>query len=47
MEEVSKGTINQAPLVSNRFPFEQYDEAYQFIDANRETCMKVIVDLEA
>ena len=47
MEEISKGTINLAPLVSNRFPFEQYDEAYQFIDANRETCMKVIVDLEA
>ena len=47
VEEISKGTINLAPLVSNRFPFEQYDEAYQFIDANRETCMKVIVDLEA
>ena len=47
VEEISKGTINLAPLVSNRFPFEQYDEAYRFIDANRETCMKVIVDLEA
>ena len=47
VEEISKGTINLAPLVSNRFPFEQYDEAYQSIDANRETCMKVIVDLEA
>ena len=47
VEEISKGTINLAPLVSNRFPFEQYDEAYQFIDANRDTCMKVIVDLEA
>ena len=47
VEEIAKGTIKLAPLVSNRFPFEQYDEAYQFIDANRETCMKVIVDLEA
>ena len=24
-----------------------FREAYRFIDANRETCMKVIVDLEA
>ncbi len=47
VEEIAKGTIELAPLVSNRFPFDQYDEAYRFIDANRETCMKVIVDLEA
>lgn len=25
----------------------EFREAYRFIDANRETCMKVIVDLEA
>jgi threonine dehydrogenase-like Zn-dependent dehydrogenase len=47
VEEIAKGTIKLAPLVSNRFPFDRYDEAYRFIDANRETCMKVIVDLEA
>ena len=47
VEEIAKGTIKLAPLVSNRFPLDRYDEAYRFIDANRETCMKVIVDLEA
>ena len=25
---------------------EKYKEAYEFIDANRETCMKVLIDLE-
>ena len=40
------GRIRLAPLVSNRFPLEKYREAYEFIDANRETCMKVLIDLE-
>ena len=43
---VSRGVVNLKPLVSNRFAFEQYDEAYQFIDANRATTMKVIVDVD-
>lgn len=46
VDYVSRGIIKLEPLVSNRFAFEQYDEAYKFIDANRETSMKVIVDLE-
>lgn len=43
---VSDGTVNLKPLISNRFPFEQYDDAYHFIDENRATSMKVIIDLE-
>lgn len=46
VEEISENRINLWPLVSNRFAFEQYAEAYEFIDANRETCMKVIIDLD-
>ena len=46
VEEIAAGTIRLAPLVSNRFPLERYNEAYEFIDANRETCMKVLIDLE-
>lgn len=46
VEEISKGNICLEPLISNKFPFEQYKEAYEFIDANRETSMKVIIDLE-
>lgn len=46
VDYVSRGIIKLEPLVSNRFAFEQYDDAYKFIDANRETSMKVIIDLE-
>lgn len=46
VEEISKGSICLAPMISKRFPFEQFNEAYQFIEANRETSMKVIIDLE-
>lgn len=45
VEEIEAGRINLQPLISNRFPFEQFDDAYKFIDANRETCMKVMIDL--
>ena len=38
--------MNLKPLISNRFAFEEYDNAYKFIDSHRETSMKVIVDLE-
>lgn len=43
---VNKGIVHLEPLISNRFAFEQYDEAYQYIDTHRETTMKVIIDLE-
>lgn len=45
VEEIEAGRIALEPLISNRFPFEQYDDAYKFIDANRETSMKVMIDL--
>lgn len=45
IDSIDRGAINLQPLVTNHFPFEQYNEAYQFIDAHRETSMKVIVDL--
>ena len=34
------------PLVSAHFPFENYLDAYKFIDANRETTMKVLIDVQ-
>ncbi len=45
VEEIQSGKINLQPLISNRFAFEKYNEAYKFIDENRETCMKVMIDL--
>lgn len=43
---VQQGILHLKPLVSNRFAFEQYDEAYRYIDSHRETAMKVIIDLD-
>ncbi len=44
-EMVADGRICLDPLISKRFPFEDYAKAYDFIDANRMTSMKVIIDL--
>ena len=46
IDYVSKGIVNLKPLVSNRFAFEEYDDAYKFIDTHRETSMKVLIDFE-
>ena len=46
VDYVSKGIVNLEPLISNRFAFEQYDEAYKYIDGNRASKMKVIIDLD-
>lgn len=46
IDYVNKGIVNLKPLVSNRFTFEEYDDAYKFIDAHRETSMKVLIDFE-
>ena len=46
VDYVSRGIVNLEPLISNRFAFEQYDEAYKYIDENKATTMKVIIDFE-
>ena len=45
VEQVHKGTINLKPLITERFPLEKFYDAYKFIDAHRETSMKVMMDL--
>lgn len=44
---VSRGIIHLEPLISNRFAFEQYAEAYQYIDDNKASTMKVIIDVNS
>ncbi len=34
------------PLISKYFSFQEYLDAYQYIDANRETTMKVIINVQ-
>lgn len=43
---VERRKVALTPLISKHFPFEKYSEAYRYIDANRETTMKVIIDVQ-
>ncbi len=43
---VNERKINLNCLMSNHFPFEKYKEAYEYIDANKESTMKVLIDVQ-
>lgn len=43
---VREGKIQLKPLQSARFAFEDYQKAYEYIDANREATMKVLIDVD-
>lgn len=43
---VEEGKIQLKPLMSKHFPFKEYEAAYEYIDSNRETTMKVLVDVD-
>ena len=45
MELVSNGLVNLKPLISGHFAFQDYENAYHFIDANKASCLKVIIDV--
>lgn len=45
IELVNRDLVHLEPLMSQHFPFEEYAKAYQFIDANREKTMKVLIDI--
>jgi L-iditol 2-dehydrogenase len=40
------GKVSLEPLITDRFPFERYLEAYQLIEANRDKAMKVMITVE-
>jgi len=44
-ELLRDGKINVKPLVTQHFAFDDYPEAYRFIDSHREECMKVVITL--
>lgn len=44
---VSEGKIQLKPLQSKHFAFERYLDAYKYIEANRETTMKVLIDVDS
>jgi L-iditol 2-dehydrogenase len=44
---IEQGKVDLEPLVTNRFAFEDYQKAYEYIDANRERAMKVMIVVDA
>ena len=46
IELAAKGRVKLMPLLSKRFPFREYLEAYKYIDENRESTMKVLIDVQ-
>ncbi|MFV0528458.1 MAG: zinc-binding dehydrogenase [Lachnospiraceae bacterium] len=44
---VNEKKVRLQPLISQTFAFQEYLEAYQYIEANRETSMKVLIDVQA
>ena len=43
---VNEKKVVLAPLVSKHFAFGDYLKAYQYIDENRESTMKVIINVQ-
>jgi L-iditol 2-dehydrogenase len=46
IELLSNSKIGIKPLISCYFPFQRYDEAYAYIDKNKEKTLKVMIDME-
>ncbi len=46
IELVNEGKVQLKPLISKQFAFKDYLEAYHYIDDNRESTMKVIIDVQ-
>ena len=43
---VNEEKVHLRPLISKTFAFQEYLKAYQYIDDNRETTMKVIINVQ-
>ncbi len=46
VEWVAGGAMITEPLVTGHFPFEQYEEAYHFIEKEGDTTLKIVIDLD-
>lgn len=43
---INEGKIQLKPLMSRHFAFQEYLNAYEYIDNNRESTMKVLIDFD-
>jgi len=47
IEIVQQKKVRLKPLMSMHFAFREYQAAYEYIDHNRETTMKVLIDVDS
>jgi len=45
VELIAEGKVITEPLVTGHFPFEKYKDAYDFIDAQGDKSLKVMIDM--
>jgi 2-desacetyl-2-hydroxyethyl bacteriochlorophyllide A dehydrogenase len=45
VEIIANDSVNTGPLVTKHFPFENYNESYEFIEQHGEMAMKEMIDL--
>lgn len=45
IDYMNEGKIQMKPLITNVFPFDQYGEAFKYIEDNKETSMKVLLEM--
>jgi L-iditol 2-dehydrogenase len=43
---IDRGLIKLQPLITDHFAFPDYEKAYQYIDANRDHAMKVMITID-
>ena len=46
IELVEAKKVSLMPLVSKTYPFQRFADAYQFIDENRDSTLKVIINIQ-
>ena len=45
IDYVASGKINMKPLVTKVFPFDEYQEAFKYIEKNKDTSLKILLEL--
>ena len=43
---ISEGKVNLEPLKTKHFKLEEFEEAYKYIEDNRATSMKILIDVD-
>ena len=45
IEKIAGGQIKTDPVITHHFPFEQYHDAYKFIESHTDQAVKVMIDI--